>query len=126
MIRKHRCSTSPPDRSDVDPKTGQPISNSFKTWLFLKLETRAGVSGLLGYVRSLSEKPVKYSIRQFMPLFLRPVFQRLKQGLGRQAGWKDLKSTLRTGGRIIISFLPDIEVPDRNEKLRSCMDIITH
>ena len=29
----------------LDSKTGQPISSGFKTWLFLKLETSAGVSG---------------------------------------------------------------------------------
>lgn len=29
----------------LDPKTGQPISSGFKTWLFLKLETNAGLSG---------------------------------------------------------------------------------
>ncbi|MBP89176.1 MAG: hypothetical protein CMJ64_21070 [Planctomycetaceae bacterium] len=28
-----------------DPKTKQPISSGFKTWLFLKLETNAGLSG---------------------------------------------------------------------------------
>jgi len=29
----------------LDPKTRQPISSGFKTWLFLKLETNAGLSG---------------------------------------------------------------------------------
>ncbi len=29
----------------LDPKNKQPISSSFKTWLFLKLETNAGLSG---------------------------------------------------------------------------------
>ena len=29
----------------LDPKTKQPISSGFKTWLFLKLETNAGLSG---------------------------------------------------------------------------------
>ena len=29
----------------LDSNTGQPISSGFKTWLFLKLETNAGVSG---------------------------------------------------------------------------------
>ena len=29
----------------LDPRTRQPISSAFKTWLFLKLETNAGLSG---------------------------------------------------------------------------------